>query len=98
MQKIDFLVDRGSVAPLRVNSLASNGRLRTRTSSGIRCAFCRLMAFKEANNVHCMVPKRYPADMKLGTWGFTLGAFNKYRKLIQSRKQSSAHGRRRSLL
>jgi Helicase associated domain len=29
--------------------------------------FDRLKAFKEANG-HCIVPKRYPADIKLGTW------------------------------
>lgn len=30
--------------------------------------FDRLKAFKEVNG-HCIVPKRYPADSKLGTWG-----------------------------
>jgi hypothetical protein len=29
--------------------------------------FDRLKAFKEING-HCMIPKRYPPDVKLGTW------------------------------
>eukprot|EP00339_Tiarina_fusa_P008798 CAMPEP_0117025770 /NCGR_PEP_ID=MMETSP0472-20121206/19007_1 /TAXON_ID=693140 ORGANISM="Tiarina fusus, Strain LIS" /NCGR_SAMPLE_ID=MMETSP0472 /ASSEMBLY_ACC=CAM_ASM_000603 /LENGTH=877 /DNA_ID=CAMNT_0004732585 /DNA_START=316 /DNA_END=2949 /DNA_ORIENTATION=- len=41
--------------------------------------FGRLMAFKEANG-HCMVPKRYPPDMKLGTWVHTQRI--QYRKLV----------------
>jgi hypothetical protein len=45
--------------------------------------FSRLMAFKEANG-HCMVPKRYPADMKLGTWVHTQRI--QYRKLIAGNK------------
>ena len=32
--------------------------------------FGRLLAFKEANG-HAMVPKRYPPDLKLGTWVHT---------------------------
>jgi hypothetical protein len=32
--------------------------------------FGRLLQFKQANG-HCMVPKRYPPDMKLGTWVHT---------------------------
>ena len=32
--------------------------------------FARLVQFKEANG-HTLVPKRYPPDMKLGTWVHT---------------------------
>jgi hypothetical protein len=32
--------------------------------------FQKLLSFKEENG-HCMVPKRYLADLKLGTWVHT---------------------------
>jgi hypothetical protein len=46
--------------------------------------FGRLLAFKEANG-HCMVPKRYPPDMKLGTWVHTQRI--QYRKLMAGAKK-----------
>jgi hypothetical protein len=47
--------------------------------------FGRLLAFKEANG-HCMVPKRYPPDMKLGTWVHTQRI--QYRKLMAGKKET----------
>ena len=32
--------------------------------------FERLLKFKEENG-HCLVPKRYPVDQRLGTWVHT---------------------------
>ncbi|EEC44448.1 predicted protein, partial [Phaeodactylum tricornutum CCAP 1055/1] len=40
--------------------------------------FERLLAFRDENG-HCMVPKRFPPDMKLGTWVHTQRI--QYRKL-----------------
>lgn len=49
--------------------------------------FRRLLDYKEANG-HCMVPKRYPPDVKLGTWVHTQRI--QYRKLIAGRKGGPA--------
>lgn len=46
--------------------------------------FERLLAFKAATG-HCMVPKRYPPDMKLGTWVHTQRI--QYRKLKAGSKK-----------
>lgn len=47
--------------------------------------FERLLKFKEENG-HCMVPKRYPPDLKLGTWVHTQRI--QYRKLMSGVKCS----------
>ena len=46
--------------------------------------FGRLLAFKDTNG-HCLVPKRYPPDMKLGTWVHTQRI--QYRKLMAGVKK-----------
>lgn len=46
--------------------------------------FERLLAFRDENG-HCMVPKRFPPDMKLGTWVHTQRI--QYRKLVSGGKK-----------
>jgi hypothetical protein len=46
--------------------------------------FERLLKFKEDNG-HCMVPKRYPPEMKLGTWVHTQRI--QYRKMLAGTKR-----------
>lgn len=46
--------------------------------------FQRLLQFKETNG-HCLVPKRYLRDMKLGTWVHTQRI--QYRKLVANKKE-----------
>ncbi|KAG7356875.1 helicase domain protein [Nitzschia inconspicua] len=48
--------------------------------------FDRLKAFKEVNG-HCIVPKRYPADARLGTWVHTQRI--QYRKLTAGTKKET---------
>ena len=49
------------------------------------CMFRKLMEFKQSNG-HCMVPKRFPPDMKLGTWVHTQRI--QYRKLMTGKKDT----------
>lgn len=49
--------------------------------------FDRLLEFK-AKHGHCLVPKRYPEDMKLGTWVHTQRI--QYRKLLEGSKSQAS--------
>ena len=51
--------------------------------------FERLLKFKQENG-HCIVPKRYPADMKLGTWVHTQRI--QYRKLATTKNSKDGTG------
>ena len=51
--------------------------------------FHRLLKFKDENG-HCIVPKRYPPDMKLGTWVHTQRI--QYRKLMNGAKKDTCTG------
>lgn len=51
--------------------------------------FERLLKFRDENG-HCMVPKRYAADVKLGTWVHTQRI--QYRKMISSKGAASDGG------
>lgn len=48
--------------------------------------FERLLEFKAVNG-HCLVPKRYPVDQKLGTWVHTQRI--QYRKMMSGKNNVS---------